>query len=304
VDLRGRTVAVTGATGFIGRYLALALRERGAKVIGVVRHPERGRALLDLGVELRRADLADSRALRDGFAGADAVVCNAAVISIGEISPAEVIAANVAGTRRSLEALAAAGAGRAVLVSSAVAYRPKRGHRYAEDDPLRDDRAPIHRLNAYAVSKACAERAAWELAREHGLALTTVRPHTVFGAFDQKSFTRWLKRFMQPPVSVFPAGLYLPAIYAGDLAEAVCRMLEREIAVGRAYNLAPLDVSYWELMRAYREAGGAVPRLVLPVPVPLRRRYAADRAARDLDFSPRPLVDCFRDMIAMEAAAP
>lgn len=304
MHLEGATVAVTGATGFIGRYLACALADRGARVIGVVRNPERGAALKRRGVELRRADLADPEALRTAFFGADAVICNAAMISIGASRPTEVIAANIEGTRRSLTALAEAGVRRAVLVSSAVAYAPKAGHHYDEDDPLRDESGFVHRLNVYAVSKACAERQAWELSAREGIALSSVRPHTVFGAFDRQTFTRWLKLFMRPPLSVFPAGLHFPAIYAGDLAEAVCRILERDASAGRAYNVAAAtgEASYWELMRAYRAAGGAVPRLVLPVPVPIRRSYGVERAARELDFRPRPLVDGFRDMLAIERA--
>jgi nucleoside-diphosphate-sugar epimerase len=302
MDLSGRAVAVTGATGFIGRYLACALAERGAQAIGVVRSPERGENLRQRGIALRRADLADRRALAAAFEGVDAVVCNAALVSIGTSRPAEVIAANVAGTRRSFEAMAAAGVRRAVLISSAVAYRPKRDHRYSEDDPLRGDDGPIHRLNVYAVSKARAEREAWVLAERHGIALSSVRPHTVFGAYDRQSFTRWLKLFMGPPVSVFPAGLYFPPVYAGDLAEAVCRILERDETAGRAYNLAARagEASYWDLMCAYRNAGGPCPRWVLPLPVPLRRSYATERAERELSFAPRPLVDAFRDMLAIE----
>ena len=35
--MRGRRIAVTGATGFLGRYIVDALLARGAQVVGVVR---------------------------------------------------------------------------------------------------------------------------------------------------------------------------------------------------------------------------------------------------------------------------
>lgn len=300
--LSGATVAVTGATGFIGRYLVDVLKARGVHVVAAVRSPERA---ADLGVEVRRADLADPVALEQAFAGADAVVSNAALVSIGEASPAELVRTNVRGTENVLRAAAAAGVRRIVQMSSAVVYRPKRGHYYREDDPLRDEGDGRTRLSSYAVSKACAERAAWRLADELDLQLSTVRPHTVFGAFDRQTFSRWLSRFMRPPVSVFPTHLYLPPVYAGDLAAAVARILDRDDAPPQAYNVAhaPDLHSYWDLMEAYRAAGGRTPRLVIPVPVPLRRRFDVERITA-LGWHPRPLVQSFTDMLARESAEP
>ena len=79
----------------------------------------------------------------------------------------------------------------------------------------------------------------------------------------------------------------------------MCRMLERDDAKDRAYNVCtdPDDMSYWRLMTAYREAGGRTPRVIVPVPVPLRRRYATERLRSDLDFVPRSPVDAFREML-------
>ncbi|MEZ4445654.1 MAG: NAD(P)-dependent oxidoreductase [Polyangiaceae bacterium] len=302
----GDEVAVTGATGFIGRYLVDALVGHGLSVVAVVRDLERAAPLARDGVRLAKADLSDRAALTEAFTGVAAVVSNAAVVSIGNHRREVLVATNVEGTENVMRAAAAAGVARVVQMSSAVVYRPKRGHHYHEDDPLRDRSDWGTRLSDYAVSKACAERAAWRLADELGLALTTLRPHTVFGAFDRHSFTRWLKRFMAPPVSLFPTRLYLPPIYAGDLAEAVALALRKTEAEGRAYNIAhePDRHSYWDLMEAYRRAGGAVPRLVVPVPVPMRRRFSVDRAKEELGLSPRPLEAAFRDMLEREAQLP
>lgn len=299
MDVSGATVVVTGATGFIGRYLVDALTARGAHVVAAVRRPERA---ADLGVEVRRADLAEPRALERAFAGARAVVSNAALVSIGAASRAELVRTNVLGTQNVLRAAASAGVSEVVQMSSAVVYRPKDSHFYREDDPLRDEGDGRTRLASYAVSKACAERAAWRLADELGLKLSTVRPHTVFGAFDRQTFTRWLRRFMRPPVSVFPTHLYLPPVYAGDLAEAVALILEHDEAPAQAYNVAhaPDAHSYWDLMEAYKAAGGRAPRLVIPVPVPMKRRFAVDRIT-ELGWQPRPLVQSFADMLEREA---
>src|SRR5262249_61821169 len=81
-ELRDTTIAVTGATGFLGRYVVDALLRRGARVIGVVRNPDRVPALAARGVEMRRADLGSREALARGFAGAAAIVSNAPPLSL------------------------------------------------------------------------------------------------------------------------------------------------------------------------------------------------------------------------------
>src|SRR5207247_7480289 len=59
VDLRAAAVAVTGATGFLGRYVVDVLLARAAHVIGGVRNPGSVPELAARGVELRQADLAE-----------------------------------------------------------------------------------------------------------------------------------------------------------------------------------------------------------------------------------------------------
>src|SRR5712692_8162136 len=85
MELKGKNIAVTGATGFLGRYIVDVLLERGAHVIGVVRNPDRVPELARRGVELRKADLAQRDRLAAGFSGADAVVSNAALFSVGKM---------------------------------------------------------------------------------------------------------------------------------------------------------------------------------------------------------------------------
>jgi len=114
MDLKQSKVAVTGATGFIGRYIVRALLERGAHVVAVVRNPEKVPRMAELGVELRTADLGDPEALVRGFSGCDAVISNAAVVSLARESRETMIAHNLEGTRNVIEAIAIAGVGRAI----------------------------------------------------------------------------------------------------------------------------------------------------------------------------------------------
>jgi dihydroflavonol-4-reductase len=302
MDLRGASVAVTGATGFLGRYIVDTLLERGARVIGVVRNPGRVPELAARGVDMRQADLAEPEALARGFAGAEAVVSNAALFSLRNARWDDHVRCNVEGTRNVLEAMAAAGVRRVVHVSSVAVYGFGHAGDVGEGHALLDERTWRLPWNVYPVSKAMSERSAWDLAQRHGLALTTVRPCTIYGAFDP-NFTPLFARVVGAPVTLMPAWLTLCFVHAGDVAEAIARALERPAAAGNAYNVTGPPETAWDFAQAWREAGGRTAKLMLPIPVPFGMRYDATRARRDLDFVPRPLVAGLRETFAREAAA-
>jgi NAD(P)H dehydrogenase (quinone) len=53
-------IAVTGASGFVGRYLVKELLDAGKQVVAVVRNPNKVPELKRAGIELRVADLSDT----------------------------------------------------------------------------------------------------------------------------------------------------------------------------------------------------------------------------------------------------
>lgn len=301
-SLAGRRVAVTGATGFLGRYVVRVLAEHGAQVVGVVRNPERVPALQAAGVEMRRADLADRAALAAGFRDVDAIVSNAALYSLSNRNWAEHERANVQGTCNVFDAAADAGVRRIVHVSSAAIYGFGARGRIDEDHALLD--AATRRLphNIYPLSKALSEREAWRLAGVHGMALTTVRPSAIYGAFDP-NLVPVFRRVLTLPVTVVPVFLRISFVYAGDVAEGIALALEQPQSVGRAYNLTGDRESAWELAGAWRAAGGPTGRVRLPLPVPWRLDFDNGRARRELGWHVRPMVDAWRETFRLEGEA-
>src|SRR5262249_50850541 len=152
-NLRGARIAVTGATGFLGRYIVDVLLARGARVIGVVRNPARVPELATKGVELRQADLAERAKLAAGFAGADAVVSNAALFALANRSWADHERANVEGTRNVMGACKDAGVRRVVHVSSVAVYGIFARGRLDEDAPQLGPDTTRMPWNVYATSK-------------------------------------------------------------------------------------------------------------------------------------------------------
>jgi nucleoside-diphosphate-sugar epimerase len=304
--LQGKTIAVTGATGFLGRYIVDVLLKRGAHVIGVVRNPNRVPELARRGVQLRTADLAQPDKLVHGFTGADAVVSNAALFAVGKMFALgngvweEHHRTNIQGTRNVFEAVAAAQVPRVVHVSSVAVYASRSQPTISEDHPQLTEHTRRTPTNAYQISKAVSEQLAWQLAEQHGLQLTTVRPCGIYGAFDP-NFMRVFKRLLSLPVAVFPVWLHLPLVYAGDVAEAIALALEKPIAIGKAYNVTGDDRPIEEFVQAWKDAGGTSPWLTIPLPVPLRQAFDHSRASDDLRWRNRPLVDALRETLALEA---
>lgn len=304
MQLNGATIAVTGATGFLGRYIVDTLLKRGAHVVGVVRNPDRVPELSTRGVELRQADLADRDRLLASFHGADAVVSNAALFSLHNRRWDDHSKANIDGTRNVFEAIWAAGVKRAVHVSSVAVYRGRKQPRRAENHPQHSNESPRRPWTVYPISKALSEQLAWRVA-ERGLDLTVIRPGAIYGAFDP-NFTTVFKRITAVPylgVGLVPMFTRIPLVYAGDVAEAIALALENPIAIGRAYNVTGEDLTLRDFANAWRQAGGRCGSVGIPLPAPIRDAFDNSLAKKELGWRNRPFVEALRETFALEHRA-
>jgi nucleoside-diphosphate-sugar epimerase len=251
---------VTGGTGFVGAHLVAALVERGDAVTCLVRSPTKARALgWSDAVRVVAGDLDDAEALRRGCAVADVVYHLAGRVSAED--QAAFFRANRDGTARVLEAAAAAGVGRFLLVSSLAVAGPS-----PPDQPhaTGEETGPV---TDYGASKLAAE----ELVQGSSLAWTVVRPPAVYGEWDVE-FLRLFKTARFGVAPVFGDGSQrLSLVYAGDLAAALVAAATAPATVGRTYYPAhPEVVTARAVSLAAGRAMGAEPRVV-PLPAPLAR---------------------------------
>ena len=285
MDLEQATIAVTGATGFLGSHIALQLLERGAKVRGVVRSPEKGQWLKDRGVEFAKADLMDAQALQDAFRGVDAVISNAALFTVQKATWEDFYKPNKLGTENVYNAIQAAGVKRVVQVSTIGVYKPKLFGVTREDSPRLTEKD--RRLNwNYAVTKAISEDIAWDLSAAFDLDLTVVRPGPIYGPRD-RNMVPVFQRLMKWPIMLAPS-FGLPAVHVADVAHAIVNSLKNEESIGQAYNTAGSPVSIGRFMRTWKLITGEGPKL-LPVWTPLKLRVDISAAQRDLGFENRSL---------------
>ncbi len=297
-DLRGRTVAVTGASGMIGVYICRSLLQAGAHVVGVVRNPQKAAFLAAEGVEFRRADLTDPASLQRAFEGCDAVVSNAAMYVVVKAMSAwaEHEKANVTGTTNVIEAAQRAGVKRVVHISTFGIYHWSILRTLTEDSPQLDGRR--RQGGPYRATKQLSEVLAWERARALGVDLTTLRPAGVFGARDH-NLLKPVQRLLRLPLLVLPS-IRFPFVYAGDVADAVVGALRNDASIGQAYNVCGTSHQFGHFLK--RVSGLCGPRsLVLAPPLPTGSTVSNARAERDLGFCSRPLDEAL-SAIAQDTA--
>ncbi len=190
---RGKTVLVTGHTGFKGGWLAAWLKLLGARVIGYALEPDtepnlfRVAAIADGMVSLR-GDIRDLDAVTTAFRRypPDIVIHNAAqaLVRRSYRAPVETYETNVMGTVHVLEAARQTPSVRAiVVVTSDKCYQNRdESTGYQESDPLGG-------YDPYSSSKACAElvTAAYRqsfAAERQGLGIASARAGNVIGGGD------------------------------------------------------------------------------------------------------------------------
>ena len=263
-------IAVSGATGLVGRRLVAALRDRGDEVTALSRSPDRAASLL--GVEAVAWDPAAGPAPAAALAGRVGVIhlagepvaqrWNAAVRD-------RIRASREDATRNLVTGLRAADPRPGVLVSaSAAGYYGFHGdERVTEADPAGDD----------FLARVCvAWEAEAEAAAELGVRVVRVRTGVVLdpagGALAK----------MLPPFRLGAGGpvaggcQYLPWIHADDLVGIYLAALDRADWSGSVNATAPEPVTNREFARAL---GRALHRpAVAPVPAFALRLLYGDMA--------------------------
>ncbi len=245
------TIAVTGATGFVGQALLDRALETGLTVKALTRRDQLPRD----GVEWVSGDLESAEALRALMRGAEAVIHVAGVVN----DAARFESGNVLGTLNVIEAAKAEGVQRFIHVSSLSAREPD--------------------LSAYGVSKARAEK----LIMASGLEWTIVRPPGIYGPRDVDYFEMFrLARWGVMPVP--PKEGRASIIHVDDLA----RLLLALVPGGEGVSFQTFEPddgrkqgwSHYEFARAIGWAIGRRPWVMHLSRASLERAARADRFVR------------------------
>lgn len=251
-------VLVTGATGFLGKYILEELATQGYEVTAFGRNASIGERLTNDKIRFIQGDFTEPRGIMAAAEGMDAIVHAGALSTVwGKWS--DFYQTNVVGTENVLAACEDNQVKRLVFISSPSIYAA------AKDQlQVKETEAPEkNELNFYIKSKLLAEEKIREKATVDSVIL---RPRGLFGIGDTSIIPRLIKVNKKIGIPLFDGGQQLIDVTCVEnVALAVRLSLESSQAVGETYNITNDEPTPFKeiLDQLHRELGVPVNYLSL-----------------------------------------
>lgn len=263
------TALITGATGFVGRFLCTRFLAEGWRVRGTLLAGQSQASLVN-GVEPVFIDsIGPATIWKKAVEDTDVVIHLAARVHVMHDPSNDILfefrKVNAAGSRQLAQAAVAAGVKRLVFVSSIKVNGEESDRPYHADSPYNPQ-------DAYSISKMEAELTLRRIEGVTDLEVVIVRPPLVYGPGVKANFLRMMlavQRGMPLPLASISNRRSL--IYVGNLADALAACATHPEAAGQSFPVSDgEDVSTPELLQLCAVALEAPFRLV-PCPVTLLR---------------------------------
>ena len=251
-------IAVTGASGVIGRGVVVRLLSQGHDVVGLARHRPQSWPSAATFVQ---SDIRDAAGVRRAVAGAEVIAHCAWAVNPGADQPVN-REINIDGTGNVLDAMSRSGARRIVFASSAHVYGLDRGL-----VPPRSEADRLIAVSAEGLDKARVE----EMVAACGAEWVAIRAAAILG----RGVDNWVRRVLAS--AVFPdidgsAGRTVQVVHSDDVHRVFVRaIVDPGIDSGPVNLAAPGEPTFSEIADALgrpivravkRPLGAAVGRLL------------------------------------------
>jgi len=239
-------ILVTGAGGFLGRYIAEELLEKGHTVFNFSRNSYK--ELSEIGIETRLGDLNDENSIREALQGIEAVFHVASKVAMwGKWQ--DFYQTNTIGTMNLVKACKEAGITKFVYTSTpSVVFDIDNIIDGNETLPYANDS-----LSMYAKSKMLAEKFVLESNSKEFLTCA-LRPHLIFGPRDKNIIPRLVEAKRKGRLKKIGDGKNLvDVIYVENAAKAHVQAFENlsvdSLVPGEAYFIAQeRPVNLWDFI--------------------------------------------------------
>ena len=298
--LRGKTVFVSGGTGFVGgRLIEIAIQQLGARVRLATRGTFAGRGAFRaaaVGGEFFEGSITDAKAMKEATKGCE-IVFHCAYGSYGSLRDQRDV--TVSGTRILAEAAASNGIQRFVNLSTLVAC--------GSDTPeIVDETFQCRKMWSwpYAVDKRDAEIELQRVAESSGMAAINLRLGPVYGPWGPAFTISPLKTLAASRLALVGDGSGLSgAVYVDDVVKAMLRAARSTQSGFDTYFITgPDDVTWRQFYSAYCEMLG-VDRLIELTPDEHRRSNQRNPLSQIVKAVPAALRALERDPEVRQAVS-
>jgi nucleoside-diphosphate-sugar epimerase len=247
-------VLVTGATGFIGRQLCLALANTGYEVKALCRNTDHPYLIRHPNIELVLGNILYKQTLARAMGGCEQVYHTAAMAKMWCRNPGDYHETNVTGTRNVLEIAKTCGVQKLVYTSTCGVWGPTIKHPMTETDP-RITGFPI----AYERTKHLAELEVQKFIKQ-GLPVVIVNPSRVYGEgpiTDSNTVGKMVSGYLKGTWRFIPGKGEQVANYAflDDVVAGHIAAMDRGV-IGERYILGGHDISFNDFFKTLHLISG------------------------------------------------
>jgi dihydroflavonol-4-reductase len=225
---KGKCIAVTGATGFLGSHLCERLISEGYEVSILARNEEKAKRYEGRVVKTVIGDIADRQVVAEFVDGADIVVHLVSNFRTASGPPESYSHINVDGTAAVLEAAEKAGVKRFVHCSTIGV------HGSVKETPANEE-SPFNPGDLYQETKVQSEALVRAAIGKSAMEIVIIRPCSIYGPGDM----RMLKMFKMLSKGSFPmvgpCRENFHAVYIDDLIDGFMLALTRAEAIGETF---------------------------------------------------------------------
>jgi nucleoside-diphosphate-sugar epimerase len=254
-------IAITGATGFLGRYIVAALAQRGHELRcwHRVSSDRKGFENVADRIEWIEGELGDEKAAQKLPVGCEAVV-HAALdhpaggFRGGEGDVVQFVERNVVGALRLIEAARIAHADRFVFISTCAVHE-----KILDECPL-DETHPLWPTSHYGAHKAAIEKFVHSYGYGMGYPVCALRPTGIYGVAHPPQDSKWFHLVQSivrgETVTCRRGG---KEVHAADVARAVEILLTApaEQVSGEAFNCYDKYISDFDVANLAKEIAGS-----------------------------------------------
>lgn len=288
-------IALTGATGFLGRYLIQQLVDRGDSLRCWTR-PTSDRSVLEAfadRVEWVEGGLQRPESIHALIEGCDAVI-HAALDRPGagflgaEGALIPFVEANVVGSLRLIEAAQQAGIGRFIYIATCAVHDV-----ILEDRPL-DETHPLWPLSHYGAHKAAVEAFVSSFGRGQDFPICSLRPTGIYGLAHPVSESKWFDLVRQvvqgEEVHCQGGG---KEVHVDDAARAAILLLDAptDRIRGEAFSCYDRYVSQFEVATLAKQISGSSATIQGGPSSPKNQIETGKLRALGMQFGGQPLLE-------------